>query len=224
MSDSVEVVIAEGAELELKTGCFINTKTMTVTGCQDYATIPAGVKVIGESAFQGAKLKTINIPESVVSIGDYAFLGVEVDEVFDLELRANLEYVGYSAFASAMKINKVTISTEVALGEGLFGSYKSNGAKINNFICNVQPYIVKNINDEKPTRSYFVLSAMNNDAPYIYLKSGMMVFNTDGKYSQLAYKKLEESDLEGYDKYTTAEVVNQSGYTMLRFQSSTSDY
>ena len=224
MPDGIEVVIAEGAELELKSGCFINTKTMTVTGAQNYAEIPDGVKAIGESAFQGTKLKTISIPASVESIGDSAFAGVEVDEVFDLELGSNLKYVGYSAFASAMTINKVTISTTLPLSEGLFGSYKSNGAKIINMVCDVQPYVVKSIKAEKLERSHFILSALNNEAPYLYLKTNVTVVNENGKIASLAYKKLTESDLAGYDKYTTAETTNKDGYYMLMFQKSTSDY
>ncbi len=226
ISNSVEVVIAEGAELELKTGCFINTKTMTVTGSQDYAVIPDGVKVIGEGAFQGTKLKTINIPASVENIGDYAFSGVEVEESFELTLGANLKYVGYSAFASAMTIDKVTISTNIPLSKGLFGSYKSDGAKIKNLICDVQPNVVESITDEEPTRSRFVLSSLNNDvAPYIYLKDGVVIYNTKGKISMLKYKQLSESDLEGYKRYTTAETIdNEEAYELLSFQWSTSDY
>jgi len=225
ISDSVEVVVAEGAEVELKTGCFVNTKTMTVTGAQDYATIPDGVKVIGDEAFSGAKLKTIKIPASVERIGDAAFAGVEVEEPVELTLGANLKYVGYSAFASAMTIDKVTISTTLPLSEGLFGSYKSNGAKIKNLICDVQPNVVENINDEKPTRSCFVLSALNNEAPYIYLKNGVVIYNTKGNIVELKHKPLEESDLEGYRKYTTAETIkNEAAYYLMTFQTSTSDY
>ena len=226
ISNSVEVVVAEGAEVELKTGCFINTKTMTVTGAQDYAEIPDGVKVIGDEAFSGAKLKTIKIPASVEHIGNSAFAGVEVEESVELTFGANLKYVGYSAFASVMTIDKVTFATEIPLSESLFGSYKSNGATLKTIVIDKQPYVVESINDEKLKRDSFTVSAANHTQPtYIYLKEGTIILNNDGKISELKYKQLEESDLEGYKKYTTAENIdNKDAYYLLMYQSSTSDY
>ena len=225
ISDSVEVVIAEGAEVELKTGCFVNTKTMTVTGAQDYATIPDGVKVIGEEAFSGAKLKTIKIPASVERIEDSAFAGVEVEEAFELSFDENLKYVGHSAFASVMTINKVTFDTEIPLSKSIFGSYKSNGATLKTIVIDKQPYVVENINDEKHTRASFVVSAANHTQPtYIYLKAGATIVNNNGKNSTLRYKQLDKSDLDGYSKFSTADSTeNQEAYYLLLYQSSTSD-
>lgn len=226
ISDSVEVVIAEGAEVELKTGCFVNTKTMTVTGAQDYAEIPDGVKAIGDEAFSGAKLRTIKIPASVEHIGNSAFAGVEVEEPVELTLGANLKYVGYSAFASVMTVNKVTFATEIPLSKSLFGSYKSNGATLKTIVIEKQPYVVESINDEKLKRASLTVSAANHTQPtYIYLKEGATIINNDGKISMLRYKQLEESDLEGYKKYTTAEdIENKGAYYLLMYQTSTSDY
>jgi uncharacterized repeat protein (TIGR02543 family) len=41
--------------------------------CIDTVLLPDGIKAIGNSAFEGATLTSINIPAGVISIGDYAF-------------------------------------------------------------------------------------------------------------------------------------------------------
>ena len=227
ISDSIEVVIASGAEVELKSGCFISKKTMTVTGSQDNAVIPDGVKVIGEGAFSGAKLDTIKLPASVERIEALAFSGAEVAKEFEIDLGTNIKYVGYGAFASKVTISKVTISTETPLPSSLFGSSKRGGAAIKCFVLNVQPNIVERVDDEELTPDVFEVSAINNAdvLRYIYIKDDIIIRNKKGQISEVRYKQLSESDLEGYKKYTTAELTdNQAAYTMLSFVSSTSDY
>ena len=221
ISDKVEVVIASGAKVELKTGCFVNTATQTLTGSQDNAEIPDGVKVIGENAFYGAKLKSVKIPASVERFEDFALAGIECSAPFEIDLHEGVKYVGFNAFASKVTISKVTISTTAKLPESLFGTSKNGGAAIKSFVLNVQPNIVSNLNDTKPTASTFKVSGENNAEVlrYVYVKDGLNMVGSKGAFVEIRYKKLSESDLEGYSKYTTADLSDDtSAYTFISFQ------
>ena len=48
-------------------------KLISYWGNYDTFTVPKGIKEIGEFAFFNSKLKTINIPDTIESIGDCAF-------------------------------------------------------------------------------------------------------------------------------------------------------
>ncbi len=62
-------------------------------------TIPAGTKEIGRNAFSYAVLPEINLPESLVTIGDQAFAYTHVVTHRDtLTIPKNVESIGYSAF------------------------------------------------------------------------------------------------------------------------------
>ena len=231
ISDEVEVVIADGADVELKNGCFINKKTMTVMGAQFNATIPDGVKVIAEKAFYGAELKTLDIPASVERIEASAFGGVTVAQPFELNLHSGIKYVGPGAFAAKVTIEKVTISTKIKLPSSLFGSSKRGGAAIKSFVLDAQPNIVKSLSDNNPDSYYFEVSSVNNAnvLRYVYVKDGVALRNLDGEVAPVKYKKLSESDIDGYTKYTVAEFDesqkdNNKAYTFLSFIYSTSDY
>lgn len=50
-----------------------NTKLLSYWGKDNSFTVPNGIEVIGEYAFFASELKTINLPESIESIGDCAF-------------------------------------------------------------------------------------------------------------------------------------------------------
>ena len=50
-----------------------NTKLISYWGKDDSFTVPNGIKAIGGYAFFNSKLKTINLPDTIDSIGDCAF-------------------------------------------------------------------------------------------------------------------------------------------------------
>ena len=66
-------------------------------------TIPDGVVSIGESAFAGCPLTSITLPESVQSIGDYAF--GRCSALSEIHLPQNLTHIGESAFTATAYSN-----------------------------------------------------------------------------------------------------------------------
>jgi|GEM_PF-2629740 len=58
--------------------------------------IENGITNIGEAAFSGTKVEKIDIPNSVTSIGTYAFL--KTKELKNIELPNNLQTIGHAAF------------------------------------------------------------------------------------------------------------------------------
>ena len=218
ITNAVEVVIAENDNIELKSGCFIEKKTSTVIASQHYAEIPDGVKVIGDEAFSGAKLKTIKLPASVEKIGNRAFSGVELDEAIDLTISSNIKYVGNSAFWAPITINKFTVSTNTPLPETLFGESKNGGATLKSIVLDVKPNIVDNVNDEEPEASVFRVSGALNHAEvlrFLYIKDGVAVGSV--RFGEV------DTDLEGYKKYDLKITENEKGYTILTYVWSTSD-
>lgn len=82
------------------------------------AVIPSTMSSIGTSAFQGAaSLKAVAIPDSVVSIGPYAFYGVPLDSV---TLPSALTSIGVFAFY-ATNISSLTLPDSLtAIGGSAF--------------------------------------------------------------------------------------------------------
>lgn len=101
-------------------------------GDESKVTIPAGIKVIGESAFAGnKKIKTVILADSVVEIGDYAFNNctnlktVKFSEnlkkiykgafrncknIKTIKIDKNLKLLDEFVFAGCTKLNKVTVA------------------------------------------------------------------------------------------------------------------
>lgn len=76
-----------------------------ITGCQS-TTIPYGVVSIGDGAFWGCyKLTSIEIPNSVITIGEKAFL---YSGLSSLILSSNLEKIGNRAFDGCRSLRTVT--------------------------------------------------------------------------------------------------------------------
>lgn len=60
--------------------------------------IPEGVVTIGDNAFNNSAIEAVTLPESLVSIGDAAFLQTNMAEI---TIPANVERLGISAFAGS---------------------------------------------------------------------------------------------------------------------------
>ena len=65
-------------------------------------TIPEGVTAIGEMAFAGSRVKEVNFPRSLKSIGEYAFYGCEWLET--ISFQEGLERIGDSAFEACDRL------------------------------------------------------------------------------------------------------------------------
>jgi len=79
--------------------------------------IPEGITTIGEGAFRSnSYLQAISFPSTLETIGDDAFIGIDIEE---LEIPANV-VVGRQAFASIIYLHELTIGQGVSIGEIAF--------------------------------------------------------------------------------------------------------
>ncbi len=88
-----------------------NSKEITFNEYSDRISsvvIKNGVKEIWEDAFYGFHITDVKIPDSVTSIGNYAF--ASCDELESIIIPDSVENLGYSAFRYCYKLESVTIS------------------------------------------------------------------------------------------------------------------
>ncbi len=71
--------------------------------------IPGGVVNIGISAFEGAALTSIVLPENLTSIGNYAFEGCNA--IKSVSVPASVTYIGRSAFAYCTELATVSFAS-----------------------------------------------------------------------------------------------------------------
>ena len=75
------------------------------------ATIPEGVEVLGEWAFERARVTKVNLPETVKEIECYCFF--ECSELQEINLPASLERIGYTqAFAYTPKLEAFNVAED----------------------------------------------------------------------------------------------------------------
>jgi len=102
--------------------------------------IPDSVKYIGEDAFRGnRKIKSVDIPDSVVEIRKHAFYfctGLE-----KITLGKNVEFLGLGAFAYCEKLTEFIMPDSVnKIGEWLF----YNCLKLNNIVFSKKLICIEN--------------------------------------------------------------------------------
>ena len=120
--------------------------------------IPASVKIIGDSAFFSAKLKTLVLPEGVEEIGDYAFCECTLESK-DFHMPDSLAVIGDYAFRYAY-------FGEIQIGSGVVDI--GAGAFTYNVVIDI-PDSVQHIGNEafKKTRYYEDAKNWRMDALYI---------------------------------------------------------
>ena len=69
-------------------------------------TIPANIKIIGQSAFQMSKIRKLTVPEGVAEIEFYAFEGSALEEI---TLPKSLRFIRGGAFANCANLKELTI-------------------------------------------------------------------------------------------------------------------
>lgn len=72
--------------------------------------LPEGIQTIGKTTFQSCKnLKTMVLPDSLISIGDWSFHSSGIEE---LHIGKGLNYLARTAFENCDNIKKITVSPE----------------------------------------------------------------------------------------------------------------
>ena len=127
------IVVEEGNTIyDSRENCsaIIETATNTlIRGCQN-TIIPNSVTSIGNYAFSGCyKMTSVTIPNSVTSIGDHAF--VYCDGLTSITIPNSVTSIGYGAFSYCSSLTSITIPYSVtSIGEGAF-----EGTNLTSFIC-----------------------------------------------------------------------------------------
>lgn len=101
----------------------IHTATNTlIKGCPK-TVIPASVKAIGNGAFKAQTLSSINLPQGLESIGDYAFLGCK--NLTSVVIPEGVKYLGGTAFAQCSNLTSITIPSTIERTGNLTGYGKN---------------------------------------------------------------------------------------------------
>ena len=110
----------------------VSGNTITITGCNKSASdvvIPSKIKgrtvtSIGDSAFDGCtSLTNVTIPDSVTSIGDYAF---RCSSLTGITIPDSVASIGKNAFEDCYSLNRVDITDIAAWCKTTFGNDYSN--------------------------------------------------------------------------------------------------
>ena len=115
------VVSSENTKYHSSNNCLIETATKTlVTGCKN-SIIPTdgSVTLISERAFLGSGLTSITIPDSVTSIGDYAFY--DCIRLTSITIPDSVTSIGDYTFSQCRSLTSITIPDSVtSIGDYAF--------------------------------------------------------------------------------------------------------
>ena len=117
-----EIYVAEGNKAYKSDGnCVMRREDNTlVAGCKK-SKIPSYTEHIGRSAFQGAALESVALPEGVTSIGNFAF--GDNDRLKEIALPQSLTSIGKYAFLWCAALGKIAIPDGVtSVGDNAFST------------------------------------------------------------------------------------------------------
>ena len=117
-----EIYVAEGNKAYKSDGnCVMRREDNTlVAGCKK-SKIPSYTEHIGRSAFQGAALESVALPEGVTSIEDFAF--ARNDRLKEITLPQSLTSIGKYAFLWCAALGKIAIPDGVtSVGDNAFST------------------------------------------------------------------------------------------------------
>ena len=117
-----EIYVAEGNKAYKSDGnCVMRREDNTlVAGCKK-SKIPSYTEHIGRSAFQGAALESVALPEGVTSIGNFAF--AHNDRLKEITLPQSLTSIGHYAFSWCAALGKIAIPDGVtSVGDNAFST------------------------------------------------------------------------------------------------------
>ena len=134
--ETIEVADGNEAYESLGSNVIIERKTKTLLlGCKN-STIPDGVLAIGALAFNNCQIEKIQFPETVKSIGDYAFASCRY--LTEVILPEGLDSIAYGAFSNCELLETIEFPTTMKyFGEEAF------------YNCHNLMNVVSNIEDPK---------------------------------------------------------------------------
>ena len=113
--DGIRYSYLSSGQATVIAGDYENLSSVTIPSSVTIDNKQYQVTVIGGGAFQGCyQLKTIKLPESITSIGSYAFYNVGIT---DIALPSTLKTIGNYAFQSCYNL------TSISIPEGVEGIY-----------------------------------------------------------------------------------------------------
>ena len=131
--ETIEVADGNEAYESLGSNVIIERKTKTLLlGCKN-STIPDGVLAIGALAFNNCQIEKIQFPETVKSIGDYAFASCRY--LTEVILPEGLDSIAYGAFSNCELLETIEFpSTVKYFGEEAF----YNCRNLMNVVSNIE--------------------------------------------------------------------------------------
>lgn len=114
-ADGYTLVYYLGTENEVRIESDVNGKIITETGeysfnqFVNYVSFTEGVKRIGKNTFRNAvDIIAVRLPDSVETIGDYAFYGTALEDI-DVGENCAIRKIGAYAFAECKKLGELTL-------------------------------------------------------------------------------------------------------------------
>ena len=131
--ETIEVADGNEAYESLGSNVIIERKTKTLLlGCKN-STIPDGVLAIGALAFNNCQIEKIQFPETVKSIGDYAFASCRY--LTEVILPEGLDSIAYGAFSNCELLETIEFPTTMKyFGEEAF----DNCHNLMNVVSNIE--------------------------------------------------------------------------------------
>lgn len=108
----------DNKKYELKGNSVINKETKTlISGINKNSTVPEGIEIIGEDAFDSCNISNIIIPDGVIEIGERAFYSCNI---INITIPEGVVEIGECAFCSAKLSNVQLPDSLSAIGKGAF--------------------------------------------------------------------------------------------------------
>ena len=171
---------------------------------------------IGDSAFEGLNIKSIRIPDTIVSIGNYAFAGCDY-----LQIKGGfpkyLEEIGEGAFTGVFLENIVLPDTCTKIGDIAFDPLVLESIKLPSYIKELPIEFLGGAHNLKEVRLPETLKTLKRDffscctaLEKIYLPKSLKLIEENAFFDCVSLKEIEYEGSE-YD-FNNIKVEQGNGY------------